>query len=78
MVIGGPNCDWEKNFGNNAILYSKLSTATKWQTPPAYGELMQRLDNKKVDEDTVSKAKIYFPMATDTAPQFLKKMKLSS
>lgn len=36
MVIGGPNCDWEKNFENNAILYSKLSTATKWQTPPAY------------------------------------------
>lgn len=78
MAIGGPNCDWERNFGNNAILYSKLSTATKWQTPPAYGELMQRLYNKQVDEDKVSKAKIYFPMATDTAPQFLKKMKLSS
>jgi len=39
MVIGGPNCDWEKNFGNNAILYSKLSTATKWQTPPAYANI---------------------------------------
>ena len=38
MVIGGPGCDWEKNFGNHAILYSKLSTATKWQTPPGYGE----------------------------------------
>lgn len=78
MAIGGTVCDWEKNFGNNAILYSKLSTATNWQTPPAYGELMQKLDSKQVNEDKVSKAKIYFPMATDTAPQFLKKMKLSS
>ena len=78
MVIAGPPCDWEKKFGKNAILYSKLSTATKWQTPPAYGELMQKLDSKQVDEDKVSKAKIYFPMATDTAPQFLQKIKLSS
>ena len=70
MVIGGPPCDWEKHFGNKAILYSKLSTATKWQTPPDYGELTQKLDSKQVDEDKVSKAKIYFPMATDTAPQY--------
>lgn len=39
MAIGGTVCDWEKKFGHNAILYSKLSTAANWQTPPAYDNI---------------------------------------
>ena len=30
LVITGHHCDYEKHYGENTILYSKLSTYTNW------------------------------------------------